>query len=260
MKAAEKQLRLYVEYPSFLPGLTTLPPCPTTLERVVVSTDEIVHLTRMQILCLHDCHYIPVSVENPLLSAGKVAGFDRAVYGLDQDADSGAVLFEHPAGRLLVSTTKLSQFVTARYAPKDAMQAIWSYILQWSGIDKASAQLLEWTPIVRPTYRSEQPLPPDAARLEVQRGIDWHTKAKMLLNSQGWEEYKQIWKLNDFNLLTTVESINNSAPQPKSQVGDGSYGVLEGIVSRVNFDGSQPIRWWLRSDSNGESSLVFALR
>ncbi len=259
-KAAKKKLKLYVEYPSFLPGLAVQPPRPTSLERVVVSTGEIENLTLMQILCLHDCNYIPVSVENPLLTVSKVAGFDRAVYGLDKDAHTSAILFEQLPGRLLVSTTKLSQFVTARYAPKDAMQAIWAYVLQWLGVDKASAQNLEWTPAVRPTYTREQSLPPDAARLAVQRGIDWHTKAKMLLNDEGWEEYKQFWKLNDSNILTTVEAIINSAPQPKSQVGDGTYGVLEGIVSQVNQDGSQPTRWWLRTDSNGESSLAFALR
>ena len=59
---------------------------------------------------------------------------------------------------------------------------------------------------------------------------------------------------------TTVPAVNNAAPQPISQVGDGSFGVLEGIASEVHPDGSQPTRWWLRSDSNGESSLAFALR
>src|SRR5665647_3344660 len=82
----------------------------------------------------------------------------------------------------------------------------------------------------------------------------------MLLNKEGWEEYKQLWKLNDSNMLTTVPAVNNAAPQPKAQVGDGSYGVLEGIASQVHLDGSQPTRWWLRSDCNGESSLSFALR
>ena len=102
-------------------------------------------------------------------------------------------------------------------------------------------------------------LPEDAVRLAVRRGIDWHTRAKMLLNNQGWEEYKKLWNLNDSNMYTTVPAIDNAAPQPESEPGDGSFGVLEGIASRVNFDGSQPTRWWLRSDSNGESSLAFAL-
>ena len=57
-----------------------------------------------------------------------------------------------------------------------------------------------------------------------------------------------------------MPAIDNAAPQPEAETGDGIFGVLEGIASRVNSDGSQPTRWWLRSDSNGESSLAFALR
>lgn len=259
-KARSKKLRLYVEYPSYLPGLTIGAPRPTLLERVVVSTDAIKNLTKMQILALHDCNYLPVSVENPLLAIGKVAGFDRAVYGLDKDANPGAILFEISANRLLVSTTKLSQFVTARYAPKAAMQAIWAYVLHWLEGDKAPTRILDWTPTVLPSYTRAQKLPANAARLAIQRGVDWHTRAKMLLNEQGWEEYKQLWKLNDSNMLTTVAAVNNAAPQPKAQVGDGIFGVLEGIASQVYLNGGQPTRWWLRSDSNGESSLAFALR
>jgi len=259
-RARSKKLKLYIEYPSWLPGLTTGSPRATTLERVVVTTDAIEHLTRMQILALHDCNYVPVKAGNPLLAVSKVAGFDHAVYGLDKDADVNAILFELPAERMLISTTKLSQFVSARYAPKEAMQAIWSYIFGWLEDGRLPAMVPEWTPDVIPSYTREQSLPVNAGRLAVQRGIDWHTNAKMLLSEQGWEEYKKLWNLNDSNIHTTVTSVNNAAPQPNALPGDGSFGVLEGIASHVNLDGSQPTRWWLRSDSNGESSLAFALR
>lgn len=259
-KAKAKNLRLYVEYPSYLPNLQLEPPKPTSLERVVVTTDKIENLTNMQILALHDCNYVPVTVKDPLLSVSKVAGFDRAIYGITDDTDAGAILFEQDPGSLLVSTTNLSQFVTARYAPKVAMQAIWTYILEWLKDDGSHIRLLEWTPVVRPSYALEDKLPANAGRLAVQRGIDWHINAKMLLSEKGWEEYKQLWNLNDSNMHTTVPAVNSAAFPPKSGVGDGKYGILEGIVSQVNTDGSQPTRWWLRSDCNGESSLAFALR
>ncbi|MEN6353214.1 MAG: hypothetical protein ABFD02_07150 [Bacteroidales bacterium] len=259
-KAIIKKLKLYLEYPSWLPGMTSAVPRPTTLERVVVTTDSIEHLSRMQILALHDCNFVPITTENPLLSLSKVAGFDRAVYGLDEDTEINAILFELPAYGLMVSTTKLSQFISARYAPKVAMQAIWNYILNWLENSKLSDRVIDWAPDVLPSYTCDQKLPPDAGRLAVRRGIDWHTTAKMLLNEQGWDEYKQLWNLNDSNMHTTVPSVNNAAPKPEAQAGDGRFGVLEGIASHVNLDGSQPTRWWLRSDSNGESSLAFALR
>jgi hypothetical protein len=259
-KALIKKLRLYIEYPSSLPGITIPPPRPTFLERVVVTSDSIKDLSKMQILALHDCRFIPLHVRDPLLSVSKVAGFDRAIYGLNKDSETWAILFELQGPGWLVSTTKLSQFVTARYAPKKAIQAIWRYILNKIEGDNASPGQFEWTAEVRPTYGKNETLPEDAARLAIRRGVDWHTKAKMLLNEKGWEEYKQLWKLNDANIHTTVPAIDNAAPQPVAQPGDGTFGVLEGIASRVNNDGSQPTRWWLRSDSNGESSLAFALR
>ena len=214
----------------------------------------------MQILAFHDCHYVSVLAENPLLVVSKVAGFDKAIYGLNKDSTFSAILFENPSDQLLVSTTKLSQFITARYAPAKAMQSIWRYILKWvdnAGIDYPE---LAWIPAVHPTYLRSEKLSPDAGRLAIQRGIDWHFKAKMVLSGQGWDEYKQLWKLNDSNMHTTVEAIDNAAPQQKADIGDGSFGVLEGIASKILPDGSQPTRWWLRSDSNGESSLSFALR
>ena len=191
-KARSKNLRLYLEYPSFLPGMKLPPSRPTSLERVVVSTDLIENLTKMQILAIHDCNYIPVSVENPFLSVSKVAGFDYAIYGIEDNSDVGAILFELQPGNLLVSTTKLSQFIKARYAPKESMQALLSFILKWTQGNNGTSKKLEWTPDVRPSYTREEKLPENAARLAVKRGIDWHSSAKMLLNEQGWEEYKQV--------------------------------------------------------------------
>ncbi len=257
--ADEKKLRVYVEYPSWLPGLTAGQPGSTNLERVVVTTGSIPGLEKMEILSIHGCHYVPFDVQDPLLAAGKVAGYDRAVYGMD-DTDNSPILFMLPDAEVMVSSTKLSQFITARYAPKSSVQALLAYILQFVGGKPAHQYSLDWNPDVRPSYSCEEKLPDDAARIAVTRGIDWHTTAGMLLSKDGWEEYKLLWNLDDSNMHTTVPSVNNAAPPPLAAPGDGSYGVLEGIASEVHLDGSQPVRWWLRSDSNGESSLAFALR
>lgn len=260
-EAKKKKLRLFIEYPSYIPGIKVESPHSAKLERVVVSTDSIDNLEKLQIIEIHDCHYIPVLTKNPFLVITKVAGFDYAYFGIeDNKKDVKTILFEQNQDNLLISTTKLSQFIQARYAPKKSIQAIWNFILNWVSNGQLSNKQIEWVPAVRPTYNKNEKLAVNAEKTAVQRGIDWYFKSKMILNNEGWEEYKKIWKLNDLNIHTTVPSVNSSAEQPDSDVGDGSFGVLEGIVSKVRFDGSQPVRWWLRSDSNGESSLAFALR
>ena len=64
------------------------------------------------------------------IATARVSGFDTALFGLPSD-DVWPILFEHPAGGILVATTKLSRFRTARYAPADAWPSIWSMILRW---------------------------------------------------------------------------------------------------------------------------------
>lgn len=257
-RSLEKKLKLYLEYPAFLPGITTGEPKQTSLERVVVTTDSLEGLYKMQILSLHNCYFIPVQVENPLLAAGRVAGFDCAVYGLEI-ADANPVLFRVPEYQMLVSATRLSNFISARYGPEKAIRALWDFILRHVSGDTTDMPDIKWIPNVRPAYSREEALPADAVKKAIRNGINWHTDAKMLLSEAGWEEYKKLWNLNDSNMLTTVPAVNNAAPIPLSEPGDGKYGLLEGIASEIHFDGSQPARWWLRSDSNGESSLAFAL-
>jgi len=242
--AAKKNLRLYVEYPASLPETEIGSPRRTGLERAVVASDAFGPvLERLQILAIHDCHFVPVKASQPHLVLARVAGFDRAVFGL-QDVETEPILFEHSRGDILVSTTKLSQFVTARYAPKEAVQNVWRMVLGWLQPGRPVPEL-DWIPTVRPSYGPKEPLPPDVVRGAIVRAIDFHTKARLLIHDSWKEKYR---------------GSHPARPNPAWPSGDGEHGVLEGFVSRIAHDGSQPARWWLRSDSNGETSLAFALR
>lgn len=254
-EAAKKKLRLFIEYPKRLPGLTVGSPRRVGLERVVAASDAFGKtLSKGRILAIHDCHFVPTQAAAADLVVARVAGLDHAVFGFD-DVEVHPILFVHPRGDLLVSTTKLSQFVTARYAPKDGVQAVWRHILQWLQPD-ANPPAPDWTPTVRPTHAAADKLPADAARRAILRGIDWHSRARMLIDPS-WKAKCQEYCDND-----TIDEKKSagSVPNPKWPAGDGSLGVLEGMVSRIRFDGTQPVRWSLRSDSNGESALAFALR
>ena len=159
--AAEKGLRLYVEYPAALPGIDVGRPKAMRLERVVVTSDAFgPSLPRMRIAMINACHLVEVQASAPHLVAAKVAGVDRAVFGL-KDTPSFPILFEHPRGDILVSTTKLSHFVTGRYMPQEAWSAIWKMIFAWLQPGRMVPEL-QWTPTVRPTYSADEPLPPDA--------------------------------------------------------------------------------------------------
>ena len=229
--AAEKGLRLFVEYPASLPEMKVGAPRRTQLERAVVASDAFgPSLQKLRILAIHDCRFVEVEAPKADLVAARVAGFDTAVFGLE-DVKTWPLLFEHPKGTILVSTTKLSQFVTARYATQEAMQAVWQRVLRWLQPGKEVPKLA-WTPTVRPTYTRNEPLAPDAARRAIARGIDWHFRAGML----------------------------PAAPGKNGKTGDGSRGVMEGISSRIAYDGSQPVNAGLRSDCNGETALAFGLR
>jgi len=254
-RAAEKRLRLFVEYPGSLPGIKVGPPRRTHLERAVVASDAFgPTLSKLRILAIHDCHFVETEIPAAHLVAARVAGFDTAVFGL-RDVKTHPLLFEHPRQKILVSTTKLSQFVTARYATKDAMQAVWGMVLGWLQ-PGAEAPRLEWTPTVHPTYTRSEPLGPEATRQAIRRGIDWHTKARMLIDASWQKKYDEYRRQGIVNPRNPV----GPAPERAWAAGDGRYGVLEGVSSRIHQDGSQPVRWWLRSDSNGETALAFALR
>lgn len=79
-EAQQKGLRLYVEYPDFIPGY----PQNTiqivgNLERGVVTSDFFGNsLPAMSLLGINDCHLYPINVSEPLISFAKVAGFDKA--------------------------------------------------------------------------------------------------------------------------------------------------------------------------------------
>ncbi len=169
-----------MEYPSYVPALTLGRPQTlktghwgNILERTVVASDVFGEsLQRHRIVMIHDCHYLPVDVGAAHLVVAQVAGYDHALYGLPP-VPVQPILFEPAGSSILVSTTKLSQFVTARYAPQDAWEPIWRMILQWVE-PRATIPTLRWQPTVRPTFERDEPMPSDAERSALLRGAEWY--------------------------------------------------------------------------------------
>jgi hypothetical protein len=245
-KARRKKIRLYVEYPATLPEMELGAPAylktgeyGAIVERTVVASDAFEpDLQKMRILMIHDCHYLPVEAKDPHLTLARVEGYDTAVYGLPKDARP--ILFEHPRGDVLVATTKLSQFVTARYAPTEAWGPVWRMILRWAN-PSVKVPLLKWTRTVRPMYERDDALPPDAQLEATRRGIEYYGKSRLYIHP-------------DWPRDTGIDPIPADWP-----VGDGTHGIGECYISKRTFvDGTQAVSRSVRNDCNLEAAMGLA--
>ena len=246
--ARRKKLRLYVEFPAELPGIELGLPRQLGPERGVVTSDFFGDaLPPMQIVMIHGCRFLPADAENPHLALARVAGVDTAVFGLEE-TQTWPVLFEHPRGDLLVATSKLSHFVTARYMPTDAWQVIWRTILRYLQPGKAIPRLT-WTPTVRPSYHRDEPLPEDAGHEALTRSADWFFKSRILRHPD-WPP-EALDQSSGYNVVRDM-------PADDWPPGDGSLGMLEGFSSTIRCDGSQPMRYGARNDCMSEIAMALA--
>lgn len=246
-KAAAKQIRLYIEYPGAIPDLQAGTPRKTQWERVVVSSNAFGEaLPPLRILMVHGCHFTPMTGENPLLIVGRVAGFDKAVFGLPQD--QSPILFEIPQRRLVIAATKLSGFVTGRYAPTKDWQVFWEQML--GRLTDGRPVPLKITPIVRPAYGPTDPLPPDAEKRSLAALTRWVVDARLLVHPSREAEIHK---------LLTGGAESWPAPGPDTPSGDGSRGLLEGFDSAIAWDGSQQQRLPMRTDCHAEIAACMAL-
>jgi len=244
--AANKNLRLFIEYPAALPGVEIGPPKAARCERAVVNSDLFgPSLDPLRILAINGLHFVQARSETSHVVAARVAGFDSAVFGLPNDPVP--ILFELPGRGVLVATTKLSHFVTGRYAPQDAWQALWAGVLAWLCPDGERPSLV-WTPSVRPSYSRDEPPPADAEWQAIRRGTEWFHRSKLLLHPSRLDEVGRAERTD--GLLPT--------PPPDAPVGDGRLGILEAPLSIVLADGSQMQSIARRGDCHGESAMALA--
>jgi hypothetical protein len=246
-EATAKNLRLFIEYPAAIPGIKFGAPRGIRWERLVVASDDSnLGLPKMHLLALHDCQVLPAESANPLLVIARVAGFDTAVYGLPKE--KFPILFETENG-VLISTTKLSNYVTARYAPFEDWLTVWRHIL--SRLDPAgSPHKLVAKPVVRPAYREDEPLPANAEELAVARFAHWLRQSRLLVPKDRAPQFHE-------QMRAGVEL--GELPPADAPVGDGSLGILEGYASQIKPDGSQMQRLPIRADCQAESAATLAL-
>ena len=247
--ARAKRLRLFVEYPESLPGVRFGEPRSAVWERVVVSSETFgKSLPRLHLLTAHGCRFLPTEtkVASPDLVIARVAGYDAAVYGLPPDPFP--LLFTSDSGDI-VATTKLSGFVTGRFAPHPDWLELWRYVLARLHPD-GNVRPLAAVPTVRTRYARDEPLPADAEAQALRHYARWLRGAGLMVHPS---REKAVHDLLRGGAETT------DPPAPDELIGDGSLGILEGFASHVRPDGGQPRRLPLRADCHGEAAMVLAL-
>ncbi|CAG7640488.1 hypothetical protein ACFQI7_30355 [Paenibacillus allorhizosphaerae] len=220
--AQQKNLRLYVEFPSAVPDLTFGDPKPTEWERVVASSDFFApELEKDRILALHGCWFLPVerAHQQAHLVVARVAGYDKAVYGLPEAASP--ILLELQPYHVLVATSKLSHFITGRYGPTEAWSAIWNRLIRWLDPD-CESESLRWESDVRIRSGQYDKLDSDAEAEAFRRSVQW---------------------FRDYTLFTAW---------------GGKKGVIEGYESKIDHNGKQLPLTTARADCISETAMVFA--
>jgi hypothetical protein len=240
-QAQKKRLRVYVE--SALPEK----PRVANRERAVVTSSFFGDaLPSMSILSLHSCRYVPLSGGKTHLTLAKVAGFDKAVFGLPPQ--TYPILIEQESDQLLLASTPLSRFVTARYGPSAAWIIVWQQILRW--LTHQQDFEIHATPSVRPAFSAAAVLPADAEKTAAAKAVEWYSAARLFIHPS-WAH-----KLEE---AIAFEDRVGPAPTEDMPVGEGTLGMIEGHSSKILLDGSQPARWWIRADCVGETAMVLAL-
>ncbi len=248
-RAREKKLRLFIEYPDSIPGISFGPVRKAGLERGVISSDIFgERLPQMRIVTLNGCRFLPARIQGSHIAFAKVAGYDRAVYGLPDERYP--ILFLHPQGDILIASTKLSDFVSGRFAPAGAWGTIWRGILGWLAGGETIPELV-WEAAVRTAFTKDEPLADHAFREAIIRGTDWFQNARLLIHPS---------YLREAEYRTRLYPSRGPAPSLELPSGDGTLGVMEGFASSIDHVGSQEMSWWIRDDCCGETAMAHALR
>lgn len=247
----EKQLRVFIEFEKNIAGLQFRDSVlPLDKERAVVATSSIQGLNLMDVMSVNNNEMLLLEEDaapNPLMVMARVAGYDKAEYGLEE-TEIYPLLFEY-GDNMLVATTQLSNAIEGRFGPSQQWRNLYNYIFSWvSGKD---IYLEHWEPSLRPSYPKNDQLEENALTESVKKGVDWYYKAKLMVHPS-WSD------LHEKNTARRGKGVVHPSVADDFLIGNGLNGILEGHSSKINPDGSQPLRWWIRADSQAETAYALS--
>lgn len=245
-----KGLRVYAEFCSEIAGVKTeSQPVELNLERAVLTDSLSPDLPELGLLTLNKSFFLPAEQAAPLMVTARVAGLDKAEYGLD-NTPVQPLLFRLN-DRVWIATSKLSGFASGRFAPEKRWKSLWEYLVGHL-TEAPRTRFSKWPAAVHPAYPGDGRLPADARRESIAKGIEWYYNGHFLVDST----WRTAWyeKYQGDGTMPVGPELPADAEN-----GDGSLGVLEGHCSAIYADGRQAYRYWLRNDVQGESTLAFAV-
>ena len=246
----EKGLRVFAEFATLRlrSGTGELELKEISVERVVVTEPIGDNLKPMDLLTINRAVYIKTEATDPMMVIARVAGFDTAVYGLE-DTPYDPLVFKD-GENLWIGTSKLTDFARLRFMPESKWKPFWESIL--SELTGNEVTFKEWPKMIAPAYSEKEKLPKTARSEAIQKGIEWFYNGHFLIH-QDWKE-SWIMKYIGDGTMPIGPELPEDAPN-----GDGSLGVLEGHCSAIYKDGRQAYRYWIRDDIQGEASMAFAI-
>lgn len=246
-KIGEKGLRVFAEFASTADTLPQLHEI--GFERVVMTDSLAPGLGPMDLLSINRGRYFREdAAEGTVMAIAKVAGFDTAVYGLD-DTPCYPLVYRKRDG-LWMSTSQLSEFARLRFMPEAKWKVFWEKVI--GDLTGHETRFRSWIYPVHPSYGKDVPLPDTARLASVRKGVEWFYNGHFLVDAS----WKKDWI--DKYQGDGVMPIGPCLP-PDIKDGDGSCGILEGHCSAIYADGRQAYRYWLRCDVQGEAAMTFAV-
>ena len=295
-RAQALSLRVYIEFPSALPVTSfasdsnassaimgsqqALSVRQTLWERAVVLKPLGESTVAMDLLHPHkhvDYTVLPSALlPNAWSILVRVAGYDNASLGLPPATQQSVLLapVSVSKGALLVAATQLSHARQRRFAPtarwRDLIAAVLTYISGTRAPWTHDSPL--WEPLVSASYSQNEPLPLNAERDAVIRGVEFYRSARLMPsydNALAWAYLKCV----DADTSPECGAFARQAPPYYStnishqgtntatdQSAEGQLGIFEGLTSDIALDGNQPMKTGVRDDCIQETSAAFAVR
>jgi hypothetical protein len=298
MATQQRGAKVFVEFPASLPPNSSLNATNARIGAVPVRIDaacgvtsggnegtisrlvtvgQVGALEPLRIMSAHGAVVLPLQL--PLQTAtaavpscvhvmgARVAGYDTAVFGLPTDPNASTIVLFSATADVLISTTHLSNLITARYGPLVAYTALLRFMFTKLGLPTTALKPLVAS--VRPHYSPDEMLPTNSQAAAVEAAVHHLAVTSGLLYSG--RDYMDSGSTSDVATLVRrcpVSAAYNDTHQHNTTCIDEGFGSNIDFLGRQSGEsGDCPACGCLvkgqcantRTDDNAQSAIGFAV-